>query len=116
MKVIPLSDELRKFWKLYPIRIPGHSRCRECNCETILVQSMKGGFVTRNCPNHPDIHDTLPQSTFLKELNLWVSYPECKERMEAKVMDFDRGNYGYVCHTCGLAIKLSELLPLYKDL
>jgi len=113
MKSYPISDKIRGFWKSYPLRIPGNSVCDSCSQETVLVQSMKGGYVTRNCPdcNSPE---TLPKTIFLEELDLYVACPECKLRMDAEVLP-DK-NYGYICDDCEISIALFELLPRYEDL
>jgi ssDNA-binding Zn-finger/Zn-ribbon topoisomerase 1 len=112
MTIHPVDPDIRKFWKAFPLRIPGGSTCFHCREETVLVQSMKGGFVTRNCPTC-NKSDTLPELTF-KRLGLWVACPRCKARMKAEV--FPNKNYGYMCVTCGIGIPLFELLPKYEDL
>jgi len=113
MKNYPISPKIREFWKSYPLRIPGYSVCDNCDEPTVLVQSMKGGYVTRNCPNC-NRPETLPKRIFLEELELYVACPECKQRMEAEVL-LDK-NYGYVCFDCDVSIALFELLPRYEDL
>ena len=79
MKMHPVNPEVQEFWKIFPVRIPGGSKCSNCGEESVLVQSMSGGFVTRNCPqcNRPE---SLPERTF-KQLGLWVACPSCKRRM-----------------------------------
>ncbi len=73
---------------------------------------MKGGFVTRNCPdcNSPS---TLPNHVF-EELDLYIACPECRIKMESKILD-DK-NYGYVCEDCKISIALYDILPRYEDL
>lgn len=112
MKMYPVDPELRKFWKIYPVRIPGGSMCHHCHEETVLVQSAGGGFVTRNCPKCNKL-ETLPEQTF-KELHLWVACPRCKGRMSTTILP-DK-NYGYVCKNCNIGIPLYALLPKYDDL
>jgi len=113
MRNYPVSDKIRGFWKSYPLRISGLSECDNCGEDTVLVQSMKGGYVTRNCPecNQPE---TLPKLVFLKDLNLYVACPECSLRMKAEVL-LDK-NYGYACYECDVSIALFEILPRYEDL
>lgn len=112
MRIVPADPTIHDFWKIYPVRIPGESRCESCREDTVLVQSMTGGFVTRNCPrcNHSD---TLPQSVF-RALRVWVACPECKRRMSPEVLP-DK-NYGFICTTCSVAFPLFALLPRYQDL
>jgi hypothetical protein len=112
MKIYPLDPEIRKIWKIYPVRIPGGSTCHSCHEETVLVQSMDGGFVTRNCPLC-NKEATLPEHIF-KQLNLWVACPKCKKRMASQKLP--DGNYGYTCSFCNIAIPLFALLPKYTDL
>lgn len=113
MKNYPISEKIKEFWKSYPLRIPGYSFCKNCDTASVLVQSMKGGFVTRNCPNCNQ-PETLPNSVFLEELDLYVACPECKQRMEAQILP-DK-NYGYICVDCDGYISLPDLLPRYEDL
>ncbi len=104
---------VRECWRAYPVRILGHSTCGSCSEPTVLVQSMESGFITRNCPKC-NLHDTLPESIFRNNLDLWVACPRCKKRMEPDVL-LDK-NYGYVCRSCNVSIALFELLPRYEDL
>ena len=76
-----------------------------------LVQSMDGGFVTRNCKECGRF-ETLSEQHF-KQLNIWVACPDCGRRMVAAVLP-DR-NYGYICQHCDLGIPLYKLLPRYTD-
>ncbi len=112
MQIHPLSPDIRNFWKAFPLRIPGGSQCSDCGQDTVLVQSMNGGFVTRNCPkcNKPT---TLPSSVF-EGLDLWVACPQCKDRMESSTLP-DK-NYGYVCQACVVGIPLHAILPRWEDL
>src|ERR1700687_1808862 len=106
MREHPVDNDIRNFWKSFPLRIPGHS-ISPCHREpTLLVQSMEGGFVTRNCPTCSR-NETLPKAVFLNELELWVACPKCKVRMNP---GYDpRGNYAYICDACDLYIKLASL-------
>jgi len=112
MKAHPLDPEIRKIWKTYPLRISGHSLSKCCSETTILVQSMEGGFVTRNCPKCGN-KETLPEQAFKNELDLWVACPDCKRRMESTILG---NNYGFVCESCQVSIQLSDLLPRWEDL
>ena len=100
-------------WKKYPIRISGQKECNRCKAPTVLVQSMKGGFVTRNCwkCGHSE---TLPKNVFFS-LNLLVACPKCKNPMRATKEELS-DNYGYICEKCEIGIKLADLLPLYEDI
>jgi len=112
MKIHPIGADVQKLWKVFPVRIPGGSKCFSCQEETVLVQSMTGGFVTRNCPGCGKF-DTLPEQTF-NQLRLWVACPGCKRRMTAAILP-DK-NYGYVCNPCDIGVPLFALLPRYVDL
>ena len=112
MRIQPVDPDIQKFWKIFPVRFLGGSKCHDCGEETVLVQSMKGGYVTRNCPccNKPE---KLLERTF-RELELWVACPQCKKRMEPQILQ-DK-NYGYVCDECDIGVPLFALLPRYVDL
>lgn len=112
MRIHPIDPSVRAFWKSYPVRIPGASQCWKCNQETVLVQSMSGGFVTRNCPRC-NTSSSLPEQVF-RGLSLWVACPACKGRMLPEILP-DK-NYGYVCAECEIGIPLFELLPRWEDL
>jgi endogenous inhibitor of DNA gyrase (YacG/DUF329 family) len=112
MREYQIDPKIREMWKVYPVRIEGRSTSW-CHREpTLLVQSMEGGFVTRNCPTCGKF-ETLPEAVFLKELNLWVACPNCKRRMKPGVVF---KNYAFVCETCDIFVKLAELLPRWSDL
>ena len=112
MKIHPVDPRVRQFWKIFPLRIPGGSVCDQCGQETVLVQSMKGGFVTRNCPTC-NIPTTLPTSVF-KRLHLWIACPKCGGRMEDQIVTAK--NYGYICRPCDIGIPLFALLPRWEEL
>ena len=113
MEVFPLDPKVRDIWKIFPLRIPGLSMSDCCGEPTLLVQSMDGGFVTRNCSRCGE-STTLPETVFKDELDLWVACPECGERMKPDVLP-DK-NYGYVCVSCDVGVKLADLLPRWKDM
>jgi ssDNA-binding Zn-finger/Zn-ribbon topoisomerase 1 len=94
MRIHPVESDARKFWKAMPIRIAGTTTCNKCNEPTVLVQSMKGGYVTQNCVHCSFSSQTLTPSEF-QRLNLWVACPECKSRMTAQTLP-DK-NYGFAC-------------------
>ena len=112
MEIYQIDPSVREMWRTYPVRIPGGSQCPRCDVETVLVQSMEGGFVTRNCA-HCNDSTPLPKDVFFS-LNLWVACPECSRRMTPNELP-DR-NYGYVCRKCDVGIRLSDLLPRWEDL
>jgi uncharacterized protein (DUF983 family) len=112
MREYPVDTKFRKVWKKYPLRLSGLSLSRCHRLPTILVQSMEGGFVTRNCPQCGK-STLLPKADFLK-LGLWVACPECRQRMVAGLLPSK--NYGYTCAACNLGVKLADLLPSWTDL
>lgn len=112
VRYYPMDDDVRQMWKKYPVRLSGMSESRCCGKPTVLVQSMEGGFVTRNCPECGRA-DTLSEHTFRK-LGFWVACPKCRGPMTATRLEYS--NYGYVCEHCDIAIKLADLLPKWSDL
>ena len=112
MKEFPLDPQIRETWKKYPLRLSDGSKSTCCGLPTVLVQSMEGGFVTRNCPRCAK-KDTLPEDVFIS-LDLRVACPECKQPMEPGRLPYT--NYGYRCDRCDLGIKLADLLPRWTDL
>ncbi len=112
MRIHPVDPNVRSFWKIYPVRIPGGTQCPQCDQETVLVQSMGGGFVTRNCPRCNNF-TTLPEDIF-RQLAIWVACPECKSRMTPDILPDN--NYGYTCRQCDIGIPLFALLPRWEDL
>ncbi len=115
MAEYPIDPSVRDMWKSFPLRIQGGSKASCCGAPTLLVQSMDGGYVTRNCSEHGDKNYwSLPEHVFMHELDLWVACPNCKRRMSPGRVP--HSNYGYVCGTCDLSIKLSSLLPRWADL
>ena len=111
MRELPVDEAIREIWKKYPLRLYGlrNSKCH--GKPTVLVQSMEGGFVTRNCPECGK-GEYLSEADF-HELGLWVACPECRQPMTAGMV---AKNYGYICEPCQNFIKLAALLPRYSDL
>jgi hypothetical protein len=109
---LKLRPEVRDMWKMFPIRIQGNSTSPCCKQPTLLVQSMEGGYVTRNC-SECGKKQPLSNSAFLDELNLWVACPVCKRRMQPGIFD---KNYGFGCDTCNGWLKLSDLLPWWEEI
>src|SRR5947209_4817071 len=85
MKWHPIDPDARRFWKAFPLRLAGGLKCELCGEETVLVQSMSGGFVTRNCPKCSGSKYSLSDAAF-RSLDLYVSCPSCKARMKADVL------------------------------
>ncbi len=112
MRQYQVDPRVREMWKIYPVRIEGRSTSTCHGQPTLLVQSMEGGFVTRNCPVCGR-SQTVPEEVFLKDLDLWVACPECKQRMLRRVI---LKNYALVCERCDVFVKLAELLPHWSDL
>lgn len=111
MRQYPTDSEIWRIWRIYPVRIPGQSISPCHNEQTVLVQSMDGGFVTRNCPQCGS-KDTLPGYVF-QNLDLWVACLQCKARMTPEIVD---KNYAFACHRCELYVRLADLLPRWTDL
>src|SRR5688572_7180887 len=112
MRIHPISAHVRDLWKTFPLRVEGKSVSGCCGEPTLLVQSMDGGFVTRNC-SKCGAHTTLPNRAFFNDLDLWVACPQCRSRMSPDMVE---KNYGYVCHGCDLAILVASILPFWEDL
>ncbi len=98
MRIYPIDAKSGAFWKTFPLRISGGSQSRCCDEPTILVQSMHGGFVTRNCPTRVR-PTTLPETVFKKDLDLWVACAECRHRMKPVVL----AGRNYVLHRATFA-------------
>ena len=112
MKEVPIDDSIREIWKKYPLRISGLKDSRCHGKPTVLVQSMDGGFVTRNCPECGG-YESLSEPDF-HLLGLWVACPDCRKPMVAQRVP--TSNYGYICEPCQNYIKLASLLPRWTDL
>jgi hypothetical protein len=112
MREYPVDPSVREIWKLYPIRLSNGSKSSCCRYPTVLVQSMEGGFVTRNCPKCGK-PETLSEEDFMA-LDLWVACPSCRKPMDAGRLA--HSNYGYTCRACDISIRLAALLPRYEDL
>jgi hypothetical protein len=108
-----INPTVREIWKSFPLRILGQSTSSCCSVPTLLVQSMDGGFVTRNCSACGE-KSTLPEHVSMNRLDIWVACLECKRRMEPARLPFS--NYGYLCQGCDLGIKLADLLPRWADI
>jgi hypothetical protein len=106
MKEYKVTPDQRNIYRKFPIRITGKNLSSCHNVPTVIVQSMEGGFVTRNC-SICGKKETLPQEVF-KSLELWVACPNCKKAMSAEMIE---GNYCYLCKSCDTFIKFSDLLP-----
>lgn len=107
-----MDPKIKEIWKTYPVRVPGHSQSACHDAPTILVQSMEGGFVTRNCPTCGD-HDYLKESSFRNEIDLWVACPICKQRMVKQMVE---KNYAFACESCDGYITLAALLPRFSEI
>ena len=112
MKELPVDDAIRGIWKKYPVRISGLKDSRCHGKPTVLVQSLDGGFVTRNCPECGGF-ESLPEIDFYR-LGLWVACPDCQQPMIPQRVP--NSNYGYVCEKCQSYLKLAALLPRWTDL
>lgn len=112
MREYPVDPQVREIWKKYPLRLSGGSTSLCCSLPTVLVQSMDGGFVTRNCPKCGQ-RELLPEADF-RALDLWVACPGCKQPMVPGRLPYS--NYGYLCEGCNLGVKLADLLPRWTDL
>ncbi len=108
----PWQPEARAAWKTYPVRVSGElSGCHKV--PTLLVQSMRGGFVTANCP-HPDCNSyQLVTHAQFEALDLWVACPKCRRKMMTAVI---KDNYAFTCSTCDLYFNLADILPNWPDI
>lgn len=95
-----------------PLRIEGLRRSSCCSWPTVLVQSMKGGFVTQNCTKCGKPH-SLSEHAFFHLLRCAVDCPNCGDRM---YKDFVGYNYGFKCPTCNSALSLAILVPWWYDI
>lgn len=109
--VYEYPESVTEGWKSYPIRIVGPRTSRCHGQPTLLVQSMKGGFVSANCPECGG-KDTFSESEFVN-LGLWVSCPFCAERMVPQMV---AKNYAFVCNSCSRYTKLAAMLPSWEEL
>ncbi len=112
MQELLVSESTRQSWKSSPIRIPAGEECFFCDEPMVLVQSMRGGFVTKNCAKCGNSRK-LADSEF-RALNICIACPQCKSRMEA-TRAFS-GNYAFRCDRCDRGIKLADLLPSFRDI
>ena len=104
----------RKDWQHVPLaqmRLlgPGTSYCHKS--PKLLVQSMKGGFVTANCSVCGSSSSVGEQEFY--DLDLWVSCPKCRKRMTATKL---WSNYGFECPECKWRCLLASLLPQWDEL
>jgi len=111
MNEYKITPEKRNIYRSFPIRITDKKRSTCCGVPTILVQSMEGGFVTRNCPECGK-HETLSHDEFIS-LDLLVVCPRCKKAMLPETIE---RNYSYVCKSCNIFIRFADLLPHWSDI
>ena len=111
VRLIPAEPNLRDVWKTFPARFEGPSRSACCKWPTVLVQSMDGGFVTSNCFKCGK-KETLSNADFLERVRIWVACPQCDDPMYRQMID---KNYGFVCLTCEVGIRLADLLPRWNE-
>jgi endogenous inhibitor of DNA gyrase (YacG/DUF329 family) len=106
-----IDKRIQELWRIYPVRIFGQSKSKCHGEDTLLVQSMDHGFVTRNCPacGKPQ---TLPANDFLL-IDLWVACPKCRNRMGKEIIN---KNYAFICQTCDLFVNFAALLPRWSDI
>jgi predicted Zn finger-like uncharacterized protein len=112
MTELPLDDSVTEVWKSFPLRITDGSKSECCGFPVVLVQSMDGGFVTRNCPSCSARY-SLSDDSF-RALAIWVACPRCRLPMEAGRLPYS--NYGYLCQSCQVSIRLASLLPRWTDI
>lgn len=107
-------------WKTFPVRIPGPGRSPCHDAQTVLVESMGGGFVTSNC-GWCGTPRTLGREEF-GGLRLPVNCPECRGPMRPHVPGqtpevwLPTANYAFRCDACRAFIELHWLLPKWSDL
>lgn len=106
-----LIGEKKRHLPIAQIRIQGPRISRCCNAPTLLVQSMSGGFVTANCSECGQ-KSGLRRDEFY-DLNVWVSCPECRTRMDPAILN---KNYGYKCGKCSWNAELSSMVPQWDEI
>ncbi len=94
-----------------PLRIEGLRLSSCCSWPTVVVQSMKGGFVTQNCIKCGSRH-SLSETDFFYRLHCAVDCPACGDRMFKTYL---WKNYGFECPTCRRTLLLVDLVPRYDD-
>ena len=111
------APEVIKGWKSYPVRLRGPNQSKCHNADTLLVQSMEGGFVTANCAECGGKQPLTAREFF--SLGHWISCPNCRARMEPQLLSttpYARStNYGYVCEGCRVYFLLANILPYWED-
>lgn len=110
-KRLGLGSKEREYVPLAQLRVMGPHKSSCCRKPMLLVQSSSGGFVTSNCSQCGKSR-TLGYQEFF-DLDLWVSCPKCRKRMEAAIVD---SNYGFVCSECNWRCYLASLLPMWNEL
>ena len=110
------DPQTQEGWKSYPIRLTTNT-LSECHGKPqILVQSMSGGYVKKNCAECGS-----PNSLSLLEFQTvaaFVACPQCRKAMAAGMVPDRSGgerNYGFRCDPCGLYIWLADLLPSWQE-
>lgn len=83
------------------------SKC--CNAPVIVVQSMKGGLITKNCL-HCNYYRSFRMTEF-QELHICVVCADCGQQAEPTKVG---SNYGYRCE-CGWKCELAEIVAHYAD-
>ncbi len=112
MRKYSSDPDIKDIWKRYPVRISGNSVSSCCKQPTLIVQSMGGGFVTRNCPTCGE-YSSLPINVFLDELDPWVACPSCRTRMAKRLID---RNYSFACDKCQIYFHLADIVPNWTDI
>jgi DNA-directed RNA polymerase subunit RPC12/RpoP len=97
MREIPSDPQVREIWKSFPMRIPGFVTSGCCRAQAILVQSMEGGYVTRNC-SACGAKVSMLSSAEVQRLDLWVACSQCRGRIEKARLA--HSNYGFQCVSC----------------
>jgi type I restriction enzyme R subunit len=112
-KALGLDREESQYIPLAQIRVTGPNVSDCHKAPMLLVQSMKGGFVTANCSICGE-KSVLRNRDFF-DLDLWVSCPKCRQRMKATMV---AKNYGFECEcpTCNWRCILASMLPQWDEL
>ena len=112
------SETLVAAWKKSPARLSGPNPSNCCEARTILVESMRGGYVRQCCsacgkPGEVGWHE-------FYALDVPMNCPSCRGEMTSNAQDTllpgVPRNFVYVCHQCREYVQLADMVPLWSEL